>query len=92
MPMQKKTFKKATQKDDKLKLEIKEIKTDLKKLKKSKKRMQLLWYRTKKEHAALIKDLDLRLKALRKKTNKTKPIVKKKAKETRGRKTRLLKK
>ncbi|MGA2587161.1 MAG: hypothetical protein ABSF88_09070 [Candidatus Aminicenantales bacterium] len=67
--MKKHIKSKANPKDEKIKQEIKEIRSDLKRLKKSKKRMQLLWYRTKKEHVALIKDLDLRLKALRKGTS-----------------------
>jgi hypothetical protein len=68
--MRKKTNSKPAAKVDKVKLELKRLRADLKKLKKSKKRMQLLWYRTKKEHVALIKDIDQRLKALKKKTPK----------------------
>jgi division protein CdvB (Snf7/Vps24/ESCRT-III family) len=59
--------KKENPGNEKLKTELKQIRKDFKKLKKSKKRMQLLWYRTKKEHVALIKDLDVRLKAIKKK-------------------------
>ena len=57
---------------DPLKLALKELHADLKKLKKSKKRMQFQWYRTKKEHSALIKDLDARLKAIKKRIAKKK--------------------
>jgi hypothetical protein len=80
--MLKKANKKTAARNDKLKLEIKQIRNDLKMLKKNKKRMQLLWYRTKKEHAALIKDLDLRLKTLKKKTSAKKPVTKKIIKKT----------
>jgi len=83
----KKNIKKSDPKNEKIKKEIKEIRSDFKRLKKSKKRMQLLWYRTKKEHVALIKDLDYKLKALKKgsgarKTTQNrksiaKPIIKK---------------
>jgi len=69
--------RKANPKDEKLKQEIKEIRKGLKRLKKSKKRMQLLWYRTKKEHVVLIKDLDVRLKAIKKKQITKKPVTKK---------------
>jgi hypothetical protein len=71
--------RKANPKDEKIKQEIKEIRSDLKRLKKSKQRMQLLWYRTKKEHVALIKDLDQRLKALRKGTSAKKTTRAKRA-------------
>ena len=71
--------RKADPKDEKLKQEIKEIRKGLKRLKKSKKRMQLLWYRTKKEHVVLIKDLDQRLKALRKGTSAKKTTRAKRA-------------
>jgi hypothetical protein len=74
--------KKIGLKTDPLKLELKDIKADLKKLKKSKKKMQLLWYRTKREHVALIKDLDLRLKAVKGKIGKKKPAAKRKIKKT----------
>jgi hypothetical protein len=50
---------------DKTKLAFREIRKDFKRLKKSKQRMQMLWYRTKKEHVALIKDLDKRIKKLK---------------------------
>jgi predicted RNase H-like nuclease (RuvC/YqgF family) len=66
--MKKNIKKKENLGNEKLKTEMKQIRTDLKRLKKSKQRLQLLWYRTKKEHVALIKDLDQRLKALRKGT------------------------
>jgi Co/Zn/Cd efflux system component len=92
MPMRKKAVKKIALKNDKLKIEIKQIKTDLKKLKKSKKRMQLLWYRTKKEHAALITDLDLRLRALKKKPSNKKAVAIKKAKKAQRGKTQQRKK
>ena len=65
--MKKNNKKKENPGNEKLKTELKQIRKDFKKLKKSKKRMQLLWYRTKKEHVALIKDLDVRLKAIKKK-------------------------
>jgi hypothetical protein len=64
--MRKKPVNKSTPKADKLKLELRQIRADLKKLKKSKRRMQFLWYRTKKEHVALIKNIETRLKALKK--------------------------
>jgi len=64
--MRKKTTKKSAPKPDKLKLELRQIRADLKKLKKSKRHMQFLWYRTKKEHVALIKNIETRLKALKK--------------------------
>ena len=54
--------RKPAQKVDKTKLAFQEIRKDIKRLKKSKKKMQVLWYRTKKEHVALIKDLDKRIK------------------------------
>jgi hypothetical protein len=73
--MKKNIKKKAGPKIEKVKQEIKEIKNDLKKLKKSKKKMQFLWYRTKKEHVALLKDLDLRIKALQKKTRKKEAVI-----------------
>ncbi len=50
---------------DKNKLAFQEIRKYFKRLKKSKQRMQFLWYRTKKEHVALIKDLDMRIKKLK---------------------------
>lgn len=78
--------KSATPKNDALKLELKGIKNNLKKLKKSKKRMQLLWYRTKREHVALIKDLDIRLKAIKNEARKKKPVVKRRSKKALGRK------
>jgi sugar-specific transcriptional regulator TrmB len=65
---------------DKTKLKFQEIRKEFKRLKKSKRRMQLLWYRTKKEHVALMKDLDKRIKKLKdeiiksKSTRKHKPI------------------
>jgi hypothetical protein len=78
--MKKNIKRKANPGNEKLKTELKQIRTDLKKLKKSKIRMQLLWYRTKKEHVALIADLDNRLKALKKraitKTQAKRSIVK----------------
>jgi hypothetical protein len=90
--MRKKIIKKSLPKEEKLKIEIKQIRADLKKLKKSKKRMQLLWYRTKREHVALIKDLDLRLKAIKKEIKKKKLIVKRQGKKTQGRKKMINKK
>ena len=98
--MKKNNKKKETPGNEKLKTELKQISTDLKKLKKSKKRMQLLWYRTKKEHVALIKDVDQRLKALKKRTAKKttrakKSIMKpmrKKARERKQIKKEIIKK
>jgi len=75
--MKKNIKKKENPGNEKLKTELKQIRKDFKKLKKSKKRMQLLWYRTKKEHVALIKDLDVRLKAIKKKQITKKPVTKK---------------
>jgi len=69
--------KKANPGNEKLKTELKQIRADLKKLKKSKRHMQFLWYRTKKEHMALIKSLDIRLKAIKKKTARKKSVIKK---------------
>jgi len=77
--MKKYLKKKTKPKDEKLKQKIREIRIDLKRLKKSKQRMQLLWYRTKKEHVALIKDLDVRLKALKKSAAKKTTRIKKSA-------------
>jgi hypothetical protein len=69
----KKTIKKATPKavkkvtkDEKIRAELRELRKTIKKAKKSKRRMQFLWYRTKKEHVALLKDIETRLKALKK--------------------------
>jgi glucan-binding YG repeat protein len=70
---------------------IREIRIDLKRLKKSKQRMQLLWYRTKKEHVALIKDLDQRLKALKKSAAKKTTRIKKSAIKPLPTKTRVIK-
>jgi uncharacterized protein YukE len=56
--MKKNIVKKPNAKWEKIKQEIKEINNNLKKLKKSKLRMQQVWYRTKKEHFDLIKDLE----------------------------------
>ncbi|MDP2930461.1 MAG: hypothetical protein Q8N56_02525 [bacterium] len=89
--MKKNIKKKANPGNENLKTELKQIRTDLKKLKKSKKRMQLLWYRTKKEHVALIADLDKRLKVLKKRTAKKtarakKSIMKPMRKKARARK------
>jgi hypothetical protein len=89
--MQIKTIKKAAPKEEKLKTEIKQIKADLKKLKKSKRRMQFLWYRTKREHVALIKDLDIRLKALKKELGKN-PAGIKRSKKPQNQKPRVNKK
>jgi len=83
--MKKNIMKKANTGNEKLKAELKRIRTNMKKLKKSKKRMQVLWYRTKKEHVALIKDLDQRLKAIKKnkvvraraRKSSVKPVAKK---------------
>jgi len=84
-------MKKANPGNEKLKTELKQIRTDLKKLKKSKKRMQLLWYRTKKEHVALIKDLDQRLKALKKSTAKKTTRAKRAVGKVMGKKIRVRK-
>ena len=90
--MRKKGNNKSALKNDQLKTEIKQIRADLKKLKKSKKRMQLLWYRTKKEHVALLKDLDQRLKVLKKKTGIKKPALKKQVSKTHRKKAETKKK
>jgi hypothetical protein len=58
---------------DKTKLAFQEIRKDFKRLKKSRQRMQFLWYRTKKEHVALMKDLDKRIKKLKAAIKKRKP-------------------
>ena len=89
--MKKYLKKKTKPKDEKLKQKIREIRIDLKRLKKSKQRMQLLWYRTKKEHVALIKDLDKRLKALKKTTAKKTTRIKKSAIKPLPTKTRIKK-
>jgi hypothetical protein len=57
---------------DKTKLAFQEIRKDFKRLKKSKQKMQFLWYRTKKEHVALMKDLDKRIKMLKAEIKKKK--------------------
>lgn len=57
---------------DKTKLAFQEIRKDFKRLKKSKQKMQVLWYRTKKEHVALMKDLDKRIKELKADIRKSK--------------------
>jgi len=64
----KKTTKvvKPAMKDEKIRAELRELRKDVKKAKKSKQRMQQLWYRTKKEHVSLIKDIETRLKTLKK--------------------------
>ena len=81
--------KKANPGNEKLKTELKQIRADLKKLKKSKRHMQFLWYRTKKEHMALIKSLDIRLKAIKKKTARKKSVIKKRVtKKSRIKKTK----
>ena len=89
--MKKYLKKKTKPKDEKLKQKIREIRIDLKRLKKSKQRMQLLWYRTKKEHVALIKDLDQRLKALKKSAAKKTTRIKKSATKPLPTKTRIKK-
>jgi len=89
--MKKNNKKKENPVNEKLKTELKQIRTDLKKLKKSKKRMQLLWYRTKKEHVALIKDLDQRLKALKKSAAKKTTRAKRAVGIAIGKKTRAKK-
>ena len=61
---------------DKNKLAFQEIRKDIKRLKKSKQRMQFLWYRTKKEHVALIKNLDKRIKKFKAEIKKKKPVKK----------------
>ena len=87
--MKKKLTKKSAPKPDKLKLELRQIRADLKKLKKSKRRMQFLWYRTKKEHMALIKSLDIKLKTIKKKTARKKSVIKKPAtKKSRAKRTK----
>jgi len=89
--MKKNNKRKENPGNEKLKTELKQIRADLKKLKKSKKRMQLLWYRTKKEHVALIADLDKRLKALKKRTAKKTTRIKKPAIKPIPTKTRIKK-
>jgi len=86
--MKKYIKRKVNPKDEKIKKEIKEIRKGLKRLKKSKQRMQFLWYRTKKEHVALISDLDKRLKALKKSLAKKTTRVKKVVGKFVGKKTR----
>lgn len=69
-----KTNREPNQKIERVKLALREIKKDLKRLKKSKQKMVLLWNRTKKEQVGLIKDLDKSINKL--KTNlKKKKIV-----------------
>jgi hypothetical protein len=67
--IRKKTIRRRARKTskpiDKNKLAFREIKRKFKRLKKSKMRMQFLWYKTKKEHVALKKDLDKRIKDLK---------------------------
>lgn len=89
--MKKYLKKKTKPKDEKLKQKIRGIRIDLKRLKKSKQRMQLLWYRTKKEHVALIKNLDQRLKALKKSAAKRTTRAKKAVGKAIGKKTRAKK-
>jgi hypothetical protein len=74
--MPKKRTKKLAPKPDKLKLELKQLRKDLIKAKKSKLKLQHLWYRTKKEHVALLKDIEKRLKALKKSLSKKSPARK----------------
>jgi len=50
--------------------------------------MQFLWYRTKKEHVALNKDLDKRLKSVKKSLAKKTTRVKRVVGKTAGKKTR----
>ena len=64
-------IKKPT-KDEKIRAELRELRKEIKNAKKSKQRMQFLWYRTKKEHVALIKDIEMRLKAVKKSLAKSK--------------------
>jgi len=64
--MKKKMTVKKLTKDEKIRTELRELREDIKKAKKSKQKLQQLWYRTKKEHVALIKDIETRLKALKK--------------------------
>jgi hypothetical protein len=85
--MNKNIKKKRNPRDAKFKQEIKEIRKGLKRLKRSKQRMQLLWYRTKKEHVALITDLDKRLKVLKKSLAKKTTQVKKVIGKVAGKKT-----
>jgi hypothetical protein len=65
--------RKAAKPIDKAKFAFQEIRKDFKRLKKSKQKMQFLWYRTKKEHIALMKDLDKRIKKLKPEIKKRKP-------------------
>jgi len=85
--MKKNIKKKRNPRDAKFKQEIKEIRKGLKRLKRSKQRMQLLWYRTKKEHVALITDLEKRLKVLKKSLAKKTTRVKKVIGKVAGKKT-----
>jgi len=65
-------IRKITKPIDKTKLAFQEIRKDFKRLKKSNQRMKFLWYRTKKEHVALMKDLDKRIKKLKAEIKKRK--------------------
>lgn len=77
-----KANRKPNQKLESVKLFLREIKKDLKRLKKSKQKMVLLWNKTKKEQVGLIKDLDKSIKKLKVQLKKKKTV---KAKRT-GRK------
>jgi hypothetical protein len=72
---------------NKTKLAIQVIRKDFKRLKKSRQRMQFLWYSTKKEHVALMKDLDKRIKKLKAEIKKRKPEKRPAAKKRILRKT-----
>jgi len=78
--------KKIVKPIDKTKLSFQDIRKDFKKLKKSKQRMQFLWYRTKKEHVSLMKDLDKRIKKLKVEIKKNKSTVKAKTNKRTGKK------
>ncbi len=57
--------RKSYEKNEIVKSSLREIKKDLKRLKKSKQKMVLLWNKTKKEQVGLIKDLDKSIKKLK---------------------------
>jgi hypothetical protein len=85
--------RKPVPKVDAVKLAFLDIKKEFKRLKKSKLKMQFLWYRTKKEHLALMKELDKKIKELKadikkNKIGKAKLEKKLKAETRRGRKAK----
>ena len=52
--------------NDKVREELRELRKSLKKAKESKQKLQQLWYRTKREHVAQLKDIEAKFKALKK--------------------------